>query len=149
MTAVSLAKKWLEECRGIEFNKDQRIPEGFHEGLKKVVWPGRGQRLPIANTKYASKVADDKNVTWFLDGAHTVESLGVCTEWFKNTINNNDVSRILVFNCTNGRDGPRLLSIVSQLQNSAAKFDHVVFTTNVTFREGYTTGKEKGGEGID
>ncbi|KAI8337294.1 Mur ligase [Chlamydoabsidia padenii] len=140
LTAVSLSKKWLQECRGIEFNKDQPIPEGFLEGLKKVVWPGRGQRLPISNTKYASKVTD-KNITWYLDGAHTLESLGVCTEWFKNTAikDDNDVSRILVFNCTNGRDGPRLLSTISQLQTSSVKFDHVVFTTNVTFREGYTT----------
>ncbi|ORZ07700.1 Mur ligase [Absidia repens] len=146
LTAVALAKKWLEECRGIQFDKNQPIPEGFREGLKKVVWPGRGQRLPIVNTKYASKVTSDKDMTWYLDGAHTMESLGVCTEWFKdvaqkdgNESDANDVSRILVFNCTNGRDGPRLLSTISQLQTSATKFDHVVFTTNVTFREGYTT----------
>ncbi|KAI8341279.1 Mur ligase [Chlamydoabsidia padenii] len=145
LTAVELSKKWLKECRELDLNQDQTIPKGFHEGLKKVVWPGRGQQLAIGNTKYASKVSDNnKDITWYLDGAHTMESLNVCTEWFKGVAkqdndSTNGVSRILIFNCTNGRDGPLLLSTLSQLQNSATSFDHVIFTTNVTYRKGYAT----------
>ncbi|CAO3610969.1 unnamed protein product [Cunninghamella echinulata] len=142
LVAISLAKKWLEECRGIKFEGDQ-VPEGFIEGLKKVVWPGRGQKLTIDKTKYASKVSDrSSSLTWYLDGAHTLESLGVCTQWFQDTVleqdkdkSKDDVSRVLIFNCTNGRDGPRLLNVVSK----TIAFDHVVFTTNITFRQGYTT----------
>lgn len=84
-----------------------------------------------------------------MDGAHTLESLGVCTQWFQDTVINQDkdkskdgdtdTSRVLIFNCTNGRDGPRLLNVVS---NTIA-FDHVIFTTNVTYRQGYTTGKKR------
>lgn len=115
--------------------------------MKKVVWPGRGQILSIDKTKYASKVNENNNqqsstLTWYLDGAHTVESLDVCTQWFKDTVKQDkDISRVLIFNCTNGRDGPKLLNVVSQLQDTTA-FDHVIFTTNVTFREGYTGGNK-------
>lgn len=145
LTAVALSKKWLEKCRGLDFDRGCGIPEGFQEGLKKVIWPGRGQKLAIGNTKYASRVSNNKDITWYLDGAHTMESLGVCTEWFKDVAmkkdNSNNVSRVLVFNCTNGRDGPLLLGNLSQLQLSSNAFDHVVFTANVTYREGYATGK--------
>ncbi|ORZ22398.1 Mur ligase [Absidia repens] len=144
LTAIALSKKWLEECRDIKFDKNQAVPEGCFEGLKKVTWPGRGQRLPIENTKYALKVANGKTMIWYLDGAHTMESLGVCTKWFKNVSandndDNTDVSRILIFNCTNGRDGPRLLGTLSQLQSSTMAFDQIIFTTNTTFRDGCTT----------
>ncbi|CAO3618377.1 unnamed protein product [Cunninghamella blakesleeana] len=154
LVAISLAKKWLEECRGIQFKENEVVPEGFIKGLEKVVWPGRGQVLTVDKSKYASKINHNNNsdnnnnnnqqqqhsspLTWYLDGAHTVESLDVCTQWFKDTVKQDkDISRVLVFNCTNGRDGPKLLNVVSQLQNTTA-FDHVIFTTNVTFREGYT-----------
>ncbi|CAO3594937.1 unnamed protein product [Absidia cylindrospora] len=143
LTAIALSKKWLEECRDIKFDKNQAVPEGCLEGLKNVTWPGRGQQLPIENTKYALKVANGKTMIWYLDGAHTMESLGVCTKWFKNVSTNDNegntnVSRILIFNCTNGRDGPRLLGALSQLQSSTMAFDHIIFTTNITFQGGCT-----------
>jgi folylpolyglutamate synthase len=110
-----------------------------------VVWPGRGQKLAIGDTKYASKMPNNKDITWYLDGAHTMESLDVCTEWFKDVAmkndSNNGVSRILIFNCTNGRDGPLLLGNLSRLQKASNAFDHVVFTSNITYHEGYATGK--------
>lgn len=40
-------------------------------GLRNCSWPGRTQILSIGDVKY------------FLDGAHTVESMIVCSQWFK------------------------------------------------------------------
>lgn len=137
LTAVELSKIWLKRVRGIEFK--EAIPEGFKKGLELVKWPGRGQKLSITETKYKSVGKD--NATWYLDGAHTVESLGVCADWFKETMENSaykDVVRVLVFNCTHGRDSGRLLKVITDIQ-SQVHFDHVVFTTNITFKEGYTT----------
>lgn len=40
-------------------------------GLKETKWPGRYQ---VIKTDYA---------TFFLDGAHTKESMAICVKWFK------------------------------------------------------------------
>lgn len=133
LTAVELTKIWLKRVRGVELTQD--IPDSFKEGLKLVTWPGRGQELPIQETKYAHK---SHNATWYLDGAHTVESLQVCAEWFKGRMTETPAVRVLVFNCTHGRDSGRLLKVISDIQ-PIVHFDHVVFSTNITFREGYTT----------
>ncbi|EIE80198.1 hypothetical protein RO3G_04903 [Rhizopus delemar RA 99-880] len=135
LTAIELCKIWLKSMRGIEFK--EVIPEGFKKGLKNVTWPGRGQLLDISHTKYAS---EGTNATWFLDGAHTIESLEVCAAWFEQALKQRkeEGHRILVFNCTHGRDSDRLLQVMSNIQPTV-HFDDVVFTTNVTFKEGYTT----------
>lgn len=135
LTAIELCKIWLKSMAGIEFK--EAIPEEFKKGLKNVTWPGRGQLLDISHTKYAS---EGTNATWFLDGAHTIESLEVCAAWFEQALKQRkeEGHRILVFNCTHGRDSDRLLQVMSNIQ-PAVNFDDVVFTTNVTFKEGYTT----------
>lgn len=137
-----MAKKWLEECRGIKFKSDDdEVPAGFIEGLKKVVWPGRGQKIPNDQTKYATKVNNNQSLTWYLDSAHTLESLDMCTQWFKGIVEKDkekdkSVSRVLIFNCTKGRDGFGLLKVISKLQNTTAAFDQIIFTTNITFKHG-------------
>lgn len=46
------------------------------EGLKNTRWPGRCQIA--ADT-------ESESLKWFLDGAHTVESIACCAEWFRTT----------------------------------------------------------------
>lgn len=136
LTAIELCKIWLKKIRGVEFK--EAVPEGFKKGLAHVKWPGRGQQLSIQDTNYKSKA---QNTTWYLDGAHTVESLEVCADWFKDTMNKVTAEkpiRVLVFNCTHGRDSGKLLQVISKIQ-SQVQFDHVIFTTNITFKDGYTT----------
>ncbi|KAI9487178.1 MAG: Mur ligase [Benjaminiella poitrasii] len=136
LTAIKLCKIWLKRIRGVELDDNQQVPEEFKKGLAMVRWPGRCQELPIKDTKY-SATANGK-VTWYLDGAHTVESLQVCATWFADVMKDaSKAVRILVFNCTHGRDSAKLLNVISGIQ-SQVHFDHVVFTTNITFREGYT-----------
>jgi folylpolyglutamate synthase len=69
--AVMLSRKFLQ-------SKDQTtpqvtLPSSFIEGLRDAKWPGRCQT--VSDPKYPSTV-------WFLDGAHTVESLSCCIKWF-------------------------------------------------------------------
>jgi folylpolyglutamate synthase len=68
----------------------------------------------------------------------------VCAEWFKDTVKHKDdnTKRVLVFNCTHGRDGLRLLSSISDI-HKVVQFDHAVFSTNVTFKKGYTAGEKR------
>lgn len=44
-------------------------------GLEETRWPGRCQTI-------VDQHPDRKGVAWHLDGAHTVESLQCCAEWF-------------------------------------------------------------------
>ncbi|KAI8992481.1 Mur ligase [Pilobolus umbonatus] len=140
LVAIELCKIWLNKIKGIQFDsKKNELPSGFKKGLELVKWPGRGQILDIKDTKYGKH---GNNVTWYLDGAHTVESLQVCVEWFKNIVKSgeekkNNAVRILVFNCTHGRDCYKLLKVVGDMQ-PIFKFDEVVFTTNITYKDGYT-----------
>lgn len=39
-------------------------------GLARTIWPGRSQTLRL------------KDMTFYVDGAHTPESIGACVEWF-------------------------------------------------------------------
>ncbi|RUS22971.1 Mur ligase [Endogone sp. FLAS-F59071] len=133
--AISLCRTWLARYRPSHAPTDDLVPLGFGTGLRTVSWPGRGQTLPNSLTKYAGSGV---NLTWYLDGAHTIESLHVCAEWFRDTVaqKKDGMERILIFNCTNGRDGAKMLKVLAAVQKEV-EFDEAVFCTNVTFRAGY------------
>jgi len=69
--AVELARRFLQECHALEDTSE--LPLSFIAGLKAARWPGRCQTVvdPIHG-----------NLTWYLDGAHTAESLNCCMDWF-------------------------------------------------------------------
>lgn len=69
--AVYLAKEFLKS-RGTNVDMNL-LPEAFLLGLKETRWPGRCQTVPDPIRQ---------NTTWYLDGAHTIESLECCAEWF-------------------------------------------------------------------
>ncbi|PVG03448.1 FolC bifunctional protein [Serendipita vermifera] len=113
-------------------------------GLINARWPGRCQT--VEDPQYPKS-------RWFLDGAHTIESLACCGEWFVSPgLGISDAKRILIFNCTHGRTGSTLLnalldSFKSKLvsneldTNIETFFDHVIFCTNVTYSDGTFKGE--------
>lgn len=68
--ATHLVKSFLESQASF---KGDALPESFVKGLEGAQWPGRCQTVVDPNRK---------NITWYLDGAHTVESLACCVQWF-------------------------------------------------------------------
>lgn len=52
---------------------ETKIPDTYVKALQEAKWPGRCQMV--------SDPAQPSTV-WFLDGAHTVESLDCCMQWF-------------------------------------------------------------------
>ncbi|RVE55216.1 hypothetical protein evm_000114 [Chilo suppressalis] len=78
-----------------------QIPLNTAEGLKECKWPGRYQ---IVESTYA---------TFYLDGAHTKESMEICSEWFQDT--NKNAETVLVFSATGDRNSEVLLSPLSKL----------------------------------
>jgi folylpolyglutamate synthase len=88
--AVELVKEWAAKTkhRGIlaELEKEREkrpkskllLPDSFRRGLEKTRWPGREQ---IVRDEHS------KNLTFYLDGAHTEESMRTCAEWFSAHVN--------------------------------------------------------------
>ncbi|KZT53290.1 FolC bifunctional protein [Calocera cornea HHB12733] len=121
------------------------LSETVKTALVNAKWPGRCQEVPDPK---------DPKTTWFLDGAHTIESLTACMEWYADTgigLRQCTPVRILIFNSTNGRSGTTLLGALLSTAASQLKklqrveveptlkdgfFDHVIFCTNVTYSDG-------------
>lgn len=72
-TVFSSAQDLLSAINDVMDGRTTDLPEPVRKGLEQAFWPGRCQ---IA--------ADSKKerLTWYLDGAHTVDSLQVCADWF-------------------------------------------------------------------
>ncbi|KAJ8734346.1 hypothetical protein PYW07_014897 [Mythimna separata] len=64
-------------------------------GLSACKWPGRYQ------------VVDSEYAKFYLDGAHTKESMEICAEWFKN--HNRLHDKVLIFSATGDRNAEVLL----------------------------------------
>lgn len=85
-----------------------------------------------------------EGVKWFLDGAHTVESVECCGEWYKGAgkleaKSAKEPVRALVFNCTAGRSGLSLLgTLLSAL--GTQPFSHVIFCSNTSYSDGHSKG---------
>jgi len=145
--AVVLSQKFLELKESAA--SQETLSDTFIEGLKAARWPGRCQT--VNDPRYPP-------IVWFLDGAHTVESLECCIEWFvspiaalRPTSTGENPTRILIFNCTRGRSGHSFLEtalnkIAAQLQLHASGetpytfFNKVVFCANVTYADGHFKG---------
>jgi len=132
--AVALAKKFIEVKGKPLPDADAVLPESFVQPLAETKWPGRCQTVTKGD------------VTWLLDGAHTVESLRSCGEWAWSTP---DKPNVLIFNCSGGRQGETLLGALLDAGSKTAgvtreelgkTFDTVIFCTNVTYTDGHFKG---------
>jgi folylpolyglutamate synthase len=159
--AVRLAAEWeVLSGRGGEIAKERaaavlggELPAEYIAGLEAVRWPGRGQIVHDYenNVKNATTKAEDfagapisSQLTFFLDGAHTAESMATCGRWFADAVqmtetlsnddddddeeNTNSTHRVLVFNCMQERDPNALLQpLVSTLHAQGALPAHALF----------------------
>lgn len=66
-------KKCDAGLNGIKQGPIWEVNELDKQAIRDVKWLGRNQVLNITS-----------NLTYFLDGAHTIESIQLCSEWFLN-----------------------------------------------------------------
>lgn len=117
--AAQLSARWLRNRHKISedfFVGDvlRSVDRKFVEAFSKCQFEGRFQKIK------------EDNLTYYLDGAHTKESMEICTSWFKKQIKGaNDAINILVFNVTGDRDSAAILSSLHSMN-----FHYVYFTTN-------------------
>lgn len=118
--AIALATERL----GVKIGKT--LPLQFIKGLEQASWPGRCQAVQT------------KEATYFVDGAHTFESLDVAADWFA-SVYNPQKPVTLVFN-QQKRDNvdDLLVALHTRLQSHQIKIDKAIFTTNKTSTDGFT-----------
>lgn len=125
-----------------------------YRGIKACVWPGRVQVIRKNNFKY------------FLDGAHTTDSIELCAKWFlrkseaeanstrsvsscpldpTQSKSSNVIQRILVFNVTGERDPTKLLSPLLQ----SNQFEYILVTPNILTNESSPDTQYGGNRTID
>ncbi|KAL8768674.1 MAG: hypothetical protein Q9194_005637 [Teloschistes cf. exilis] len=136
--AVKLAMAYLRNHHGAELGSNPL--QKFVRGLEKVRWPGR------------CEIRREDGIAWHLDSGHTLESIKLAASWFAghvsrslqpdSTSTNEAASRkhtrVLLFN-QQTRDAPALARALHSALTAALKdeqpFTHVVFCTNLTFKE--------------
>ncbi|KAG8249877.1 hypothetical protein J6590_012189 [Homalodisca vitripennis] len=128
--ALQLSRAWINRQQQAKsstgllgYAKAFRIDGATAEGIKSCSWPGRYQVL--------TRKSDHGSCTYYLDGAHTLESVELCVQWFRQIINK-DQNRsscryILVFNVTGDRKPTDLLVPLMSCQ-----FDSAFFCPNIS-----------------
>ncbi|KAK3388119.1 Mur ligase [Sordaria brevicollis] len=98
------------------------IPEEFVKGLKEASLKGRCESL-----------RDSKGTEWFVDGAHTEDSLAGVGQWFAGKVKEGDVN-VLVFNQQDRDPEVLLRALLTAAQKQSGKetpvFKYAVFTRN-------------------
>ncbi|KAL2624078.1 hypothetical protein R1flu_008323 [Riccia fluitans] len=156
--AVALCKIWAERTSNLEHwrtAKEGGLPESYVRGLARTRWPGRAE-IVEDNPEIHDQEPSLRNgqfkfgrLQFFLDGAHSPESMGVCGKWFSEAakvegrpkdmkdrlLNDNrkpedDVlfRRVLLFGCMPRRDPMALLPpLVNQCSHHGVPVDMAVF----------------------
>ncbi|XP_036140839.1 folylpolyglutamate synthase, mitochondrial isoform X2 [Monomorium pharaonis] len=129
LLAISMAFEWIksrynQSITNGKYIGDHNIRNGKDDfsqiiSLNKVTtalasckWPGRTQIL-------RTSVAD-----FFLDGAHTIESIVNCVSWFKR-VSRESSSKCLIFNISGDRNSLEFLKLLRPLN-----FDRIYFAPN-------------------
>lgn len=63
---------------------------------------------------------------FFIDGAHTLESISVCRNWFREKTSTSTKAKVLIFNLTGKRNATAFFDLLAMCD-----FDVVLFTPNV------------------
>lgn len=125
--AVALAYQHLVHLGisdgSVSLTESSAIPTKFISGLVSTKWEGRCQTIK------------EGSITWYIDGAHTKDSIEAASNWFKTTVNPLKNKKVLLFN-QQTRDANTLLSQLYKVVTPDVKFDRVIFSTNVTWKSG-------------
>ncbi|XP_077219430.1 DHFS-FPGS homolog C isoform X2 [Tasmannia lanceolata] len=98
--AVALCRCWLQSTGHLKelfsnANQDTYLPDAFLRGLSTANLPGRAQI--VYDTVVKSCISDIKenslgDLIFYLDGAHSPESMEVCAQWFSNAVREDKIS---------------------------------------------------------
>ncbi|UJR32965.1 hypothetical protein I4U23_020428 [Adineta vaga] len=112
--AVQLVFRWLDNRKVYSYDELMRTPlsQEIRQGLAACQWAGRNE------------IIDSDIATYYLDGAHTIEAIEQCKNWFLNSIAKQHIltKKILVFYCSNERNPEELLKPLMTCQFNSIAF---------------------------
>lgn len=134
--AVAAAAEFLRKTGIASISENvmsEPLPAKFKTGLEETRLGGR------CETRF------EKNVAWYIDGGHTLESIRLAGQWFASRIHadsSSDVAtkkpRILIFN-QQTRDSTALARALHETLAAALEsgtpFTHALFCTNITYKQ--------------
>lgn len=113
-------------CQCVTTNKiiDVDSPTTLN-ALASATWPGRCQTFEWSN--------QNDTLRFYLDGAHTPQSMEATVEWLRSKNNSEEVLPILVFNCSHERNPVELLELFLRTK-STSRFSRVYFAKSDSSR---------------
>lgn len=125
--AIALASQALFSMNLIseqlKIENHSRLTKKFLRGIKETKWEGRCQTIKR-----------HKN-TWYLDGAHTKDSIEAAATWCREVMEDSTHRKVLLFN-QQSRDAKALIHYMNDKLFPDVHFDDVIFTTNITWDSG-------------
>ena len=118
--AVALSREWLSKCRGVKFS-DSKLDQRILKGLSLGKLNGRSHIVKYSN-----------RLKFYLDGAHTEQSIKCAAQWFKEESGNDlsvrgkKVLKLMVFNLTHNRSSYNMLKSLI-----GCNFDRAYFSPNI------------------
>lgn len=134
--AVAAAAEYIRKT-GVEAIPQNILKEPLPEKLRKGLEATRlGGRCETRN---------ERSVSWYIDGGHTLESIKLAGQWFASQIDSSPSSavtgqspRVLIFN-QQTRDSNALAQALhktlTEALGSGTPFTHAAFCTNVTYKD--------------
>ncbi|CAO2817139.1 unnamed protein product [Amaranthus hypochondriacus] len=159
--AVALCSTWLQRTGHVEIPhhiNSTSLPEQFIKGLTSASLQGRAQIVP---DQYIS-TENPGDLVFYLDGAHSPESMEVCGKWFSNVVKEDEQlgnfaehppntstfetrrgfhdsatrscsTQILLFNCMSVRDPHLLLPrLIKACASHGVQFKQAIFVPNIS-----------------
>ncbi|KAJ2389848.1 Folylpolyglutamate synthetase [Coemansia sp. RSA 2603] len=120
--AAALCREWIRNQ--IPDASDSTVESWITDGLRLASWPGRSQTF--VSPRHPS-------LTWHVDGAHTVESIAACGQWFAAEQAKRTGQCVLLFNAAHDRNVGDLLSTLSA-NTGGCNFAAAVFCPNLSSR---------------
>lgn len=170
--AVVLCKSWLQQTHTWDKllsneASEQDLPDAFLTGLSSARLSGRAQVVHDMDSKSNISGGD---LIFYMDGAHTPESMDVCARWFSSAVEIDDLAspssvssslengyvhdkkeniidsskitkRILLFNCMEVRSPHLLLpQLVGTCASSGVHFSKALFVPSISTYNKVTSG---------
>ncbi|KAH1262459.1 Folylpolyglutamate synthase [Glycine max] len=108
--AVSLSRCWLQRTGnwGKKYQKDSNLPDEFIRGLSTAHFSGRAQIVYDSSPNSDCSEILSKNcggeLIFYLDGAHSPESMETCAKWFSNAVKRYEISSHSSFEVENAEE---------------------------------------------
>ncbi|KAG0466577.1 hypothetical protein HPP92_018157 [Vanilla planifolia] len=151
--AIAIVRSWLQKTgndKGIFAENASDLPDQFLRGLSSASLQGRAQIVPDPYFITQGPNFSPAGLVFYLDGAHSPESMIMSARWFSHAVKeniehvilsgeniNNSCSdrqnqvRILVFNCMSVRDPQNLLPpLINTCSDQGVSFHKAIFVPN-------------------